>query len=162
MSWKAYLMAGGSVLILLLVSNFITWKISKNVYSKVELVDTIYIKGDTITIEKPTEVFVIKYVDRIIEHKINDSLFVTQLDTLIVSDKDTIEIDNTIMTRYPNSLIDFVQIITHKDYESFRVDSLFIPVETIKYIEEPRFFMDTFLWGSGLTILTIIILVLLL
>jgi len=121
--------------------------------------EIVYITGDTIYAEKPVIEYIIAYRD-IVTRKISDSLFVTQIDTTLINNKDTLQISNKITSK--GELIDFVQKINHKDYASFRIDTLKIPVKEIEYVEKERFILDTFIGGSLTTIIAAIILILLL
>lgn len=134
---------------------FAGWHLKPNIKCPV-IKDTLYVKGDTIPVPYPVTVIKWKEKQPAIHNPVTEE-YEGYFDSSFVSNNDTIEVDAAVIFMEKTKEFLWDIDIEHKDYESFRVDSVKYTVIEIKEIEvDNSIWIYTTIVGGILLILSII------
>jgi hypothetical protein len=142
----------GAFLFAIGIGIFTGWHIKPDKQCPV-IKDTLYVKGDTILVPYPVEV--IKWKERKPAVKENDSIYTQTFDSSFVSHKDTIRIEAGVEFNESAKTFSMDMEIKHKNYESFRIDTIKVNYIEMKEVDDPLWKYTTVV-GLLLLILSLI------
>lgn len=113
---------------------FVGWKLKPNKKCPV-IIDTSYVKGDTIFIPYPVEIIKWKERKPALVDSVKEERYYQNFDSSFVSYNDTIDIKAEIGFTETTKEFDFDMDIQHKDVEIFRTDTIKVNYIEVKEVE---------------------------
>jgi len=168
MNWRALIITGSIILILLAGSNFVTYRVTKNVVKK-ELLESIIkdsVVVDTVIVTKIDTIFIenknVNIKAKKTEEK-NETIFSKEFEVPIISKKDTVgELKEKVSFNLKKETFDIVRDIIIKPVEKLvTVQKRIYKTVPVEVPASPPFY-NTFWFGSVITTIAIIILAILL